>query len=87
VWSFRRGFLNHITLSVQGRTDGKGKFDWGNAIADAGILSGITCLTGVSALVGSHAFSAESLLIVLSATGIEFLTFLALKRGLVERKV
>jgi hypothetical protein len=74
-----------ITLRVQGRTNTEGKFDWGNAVVDASILSGITFFTGLTALAGSHALSVDSLCILSSSVGVEFLTFLSLKRGLIPQ--
>ncbi len=74
-----------IHLSVQGHRDSKGKFDWASAVLDAAIISGITFFTGLGTLASSAAISPNSLCILLSAVGAEFLGILATKRGLVKK--
>jgi hypothetical protein len=77
-----RGFLvcctNEETNAVER------KFDWGNALIDAGITSGITFF---SALGGGAVAGVNGIHMIESATIAafsQFFVFLALKRGLVK---
>ncbi len=74
-----------IHLSMRGQRNKEGKFDWGSAILDAAIISGITFFTGLGTLASSAAISPMSLCVLLSAVGAEFLGILATKRGLVQK--
>jgi hypothetical protein len=74
-----------IHLSLRGQTDSEGKFDWHEAILDAGIISGITFFTGLGTLASSAAISLTSFCVLLSAVGTEFLGILAAKRGLIQK--
>jgi|GEM_PF-1320591 hypothetical protein len=74
-----------IHLSLQGHRDSKGKFDWASAVLDAGIISGITFFTGLGTLASSCAITPDSLCVLLSAVGAEFMGILATKRGLVKK--
>jgi hypothetical protein len=77
--------IGKIHLSLKGHRDKKGKFDWSGAVLDAGIISGITFLTGLGTLASSVAISATSICVLLSAVGAEFLGILATKRGIVQK--
>jgi hypothetical protein len=76
-----------IHLSMRGHKDKQGKFDWVSAVLDALIISGMTFFTGLGTLASSTALSPESLCVLLSAVGAEFLGILATKRGLVQKTV
>jgi hypothetical protein len=80
-------FVCKIHLSMRGHRDKQGKFDWASAVLDAGIISGITFFTGLGTLASSCAITPESLCVLLSAVGAEFLGILATKRGLVQKTV
>jgi hypothetical protein len=56
----------------------KPKFDWGDALIDAVIMSGVT---GITAYVGTG-----SELGAIKAGLLAFFTFLAIKRGLIEKQ-
>jgi hypothetical protein len=66
-------FVCKIHLSMRGHRDKQGKFDWTSAVLDALIISGITFFTGLGTLASSTAISPESLCVLLSAVGAEFL--------------
>ncbi len=78
-------FVGKIHLSIRGQKDAKGRFDWSSAVLDAAIISGITFFTGLGTLASSCAISPESLCVLLSAVGAEFMGILATKRGLVKK--
>jgi len=59
-------------------------FDWGNAVGDAVILSGITFFTTVGATAYVGVSGQNVLLAGLLAAGGQFFTILALKRGLIK---
>jgi hypothetical protein len=74
---------DHIHLSIRGRRNKQGKFDWCEAVVDAGIISGMSFFTGLGALAASNAISMLSLCVLLCASGGEFLSILAAKRRLI----
>ncbi len=78
-------FVGKIHLSMRGHCDKQGKFDWTSAVMDAAIISGITFFTGLGTLASSYAITSNSLCVLLSAVGAEFLGILATKRGLVKK--
>jgi hypothetical protein len=78
-------FVGKIHLSMRGHRDKQGKFDWTSAVMDAAIISGITFFTGGGTLASSSAITTNSLCVLLSAVGAEFLGILATKRGLVKK--
>jgi hypothetical protein len=80
-------FVGKIHLSMRGHNNRQGKFDWTSAVLDASIISGITFFTGLGTLASSYAITPESLCVLLSAVGAEFLGILATKRGLVQKTV
>jgi hypothetical protein len=73
-----------VCCTNQKTTDVEQKFDWGNALIDAAITSGITFF---SALGGGAVAGITDVHILESATVAalsQFFVFLALKRGLVK---
>lgn len=70
--------------------NGKGSlkevFDWGDALADSGILAGLSFFTtmGATHLVGVPTL--EAVLAGAIAGSIEFFTLMAIKRGLKEKR-
>ena len=80
-------FVGKIHLSMRGHHNKQGKFDWASAVLDASIISGITFFTGLGTLASSCAITPDSLCVLLSAVGAEFLGILATKRGLVQKTV
>ncbi|HEY9753909.1 MAG TPA: hypothetical protein V6C97_01980 [Oculatellaceae cyanobacterium] len=78
----REVIMRKIQLSLRGQRTEQGKFDWTSAVLDAVIISGITLFTGLGTLASSNAVTANSVCILLSAVGAEFLGILATKRGL-----
>ena len=83
MFSFNREFvLSKIQLSLRGQRSEDGEFDWISAVLDAALISGITLFTGLGTLASSCAVTANSVCILFSAVGAEFLGILATKRGL-----
>lgn len=73
-------------LNRKGKNNENGSFDWKDALIDAGITSGLTFFTalGGSSLFGSDPWTAVASAAVAAAG--QFFLFLALKRGLRERR-
>jgi hypothetical protein len=79
-----KGFIIYCTNTISSAREHK--FDWGNALVDASITSGVTFF---SALGGSSVAGFEgvpSLKAAIIAAFTQFFIFLALKRGIVESK-
>lgn len=74
-------------LNRKGKNNLNGSFDWKDALIDALITAGITaCTVGVTMTGTGLIYSREGqLTLVFSVLG-EFLIFLAVKRGLREKK-
>ena len=60
-------------------------FDWGNAVGDALILSGITFFSTLGATAYVGVIGKDVLIAGLLAAGAQFFTVLALKRGLITK--
>jgi len=77
-----------VELSRNGKSNPDGKFDWGDAVADAGIMAGVTFFTTLTGISVSGLM--KSPLEGLMASGISalahFFTILAVKRGLIKRE-
>jgi len=76
-------FSTRLTFSIKGKTTQEDGFDWKAACVDAGIISLITFFTGIGTLVSVDALSLNSLVVLLTACGSEFMGMLAMKRGLI----
>jgi len=79
-----------ITLSVRGNTytdeNGDKRFDWRNALIDAGIIA---ALTFFSTLAGTKTASLPDITCLYSAfisAAVQFFTILAMKRGIIKRE-
>ena len=75
-----------MVLSVKGQNDSNGKFDWKNAIIDAGILALFTLLTTLGGLGMTGGIGTRDLLAAGIAAGIQFFAVLATKRGLMAQQ-
>ena len=78
-----------VTLSVRGNTftdeNGNKKFDWKNALIDAGIIA---ALTFFSTLAGTKTASLPDVACLYSAfiaSMVQFFTILGMKRGIIRR--
>jgi hypothetical protein len=78
----REAILSKVQLSLRGQRSENGTFDWTSAVLDAAIISGITLCTGLGTLASSAALTANSVCVLFSAVGAEFLGIVATKRGL-----
>jgi len=77
-----------VDLTPKGKNNPDGKFDWGDAVADALILAGVSFFTSLGAL-GVSGLLTNPLQGLLSAgisAGANFCIILATKRGLVKRE-
>jgi hypothetical protein len=74
-----------VHLSFKGRRNKHGRFDWGEAVIDAGIISGLSFFTGLGALAASGSVSVVGGVVLLCACGAEFLSILAAKRRLIPK--
>ena len=77
-----------VTLSVVGRLTPviSNGFDWGNAICDAVILSGITFFGTIGGTAYVGVAGKDILIAGLIAAGSQFFAVLALKRGLIKKE-
>lgn len=76
------GKIKAVCLNANGVT--VKQFDWGNALADSLIFAGIGFFTTyASGLTIGHTV-ADSLHLALVTAGLQFLTFLAVKRGIIK---
>lgn len=64
---------------------GEPSFDWENAFIDAAIMGGLTFMTTLVSIgySGIHADPVQCVIIAALSGGLQFLTILAIKRGLV----
>lgn len=79
-----KGFIVRCTNKITDAVDQR--FDWGNALIDATITSAVTFF---SALGGGAVAGINNITLIESATVAalsQFFIFLALKRGLIQRK-
>ena len=79
-----------ITLSIRGEKyvdeDGNEKFDWKNALIDAGIIA---CLTFFSTLAGTKTAGLPDITSLYSAfisSMVQFFSVLAIKRGIIKKQ-
>ena len=83
----KRSFLKMFSrLSLNGKTNGDGGFDWNNAFADASVMASSSFMStlaglGATGLLGSPQ---TALCACLISAGCQFFTILALKRGLIK---
>jgi len=71
-------------LSVRGKNNPDGSFNWGDALADAGISAGMTFFTTLGGL-GATGLASDpktTLLAAAISAGAQFFVALAVKRGL-----
>jgi hypothetical protein len=62
------------------------KFDWSDAIADAAIVSGIGFLAAFGGTGAAGVPTKEALWAAFVTAGVQFLTIMGLKRGLITKK-
>jgi hypothetical protein len=73
-------------LSLNGKTNGQGTFDWSDAFADASIMAGSSFMStlaglGATGLLGNPV---QGICACAISGGAEFFIILALKRGLIK---
>jgi hypothetical protein len=61
------------------------KFDWGDALADAGILAGITFFTALSGIKLAEVQTTKAVTGAGISASLQFLTIIALKRKLIKQ--
>lgn len=73
-------------LSVRGKNNSNGSFDWKDAVLDAGVSAGLTFFITLGALsVTSLLSNTEGYVAAGIAAGGQFFAILAAKRGLVKK--
>ena len=81
-----KGLLPRVTLTIKGKDNVDGGFDWSNALIDAAILCGITFAVGFSPIMSDGVATVAEVSNLVCAVVLEFLGFLGLKRNLKEEK-
>lgn len=76
-----------MVLSRNGKNNEQGGFDWGDALADAGIMAGSTFFLTLAGMgvAGMMTDIKSALLGAVIAAGGQFFAILAVKRGLREK--
>lgn len=73
-------------LTIRGRNNTDGSFDWKDAIMDAGISAGLTFFTTLGALGAMQMISdAQGYIAAGIAAGGQFFAILCMKRGLIKK--
>jgi len=73
-------------LNRNGKNNENGSFDWKNAVADAGIMAGLTFFTSLGGMAVVIPITERTLIGAGIAACGEFFLILAIKRGLREKK-
>jgi hypothetical protein len=74
-----------LRLTTSGKTDANGKFDWTDAVCDAGITSAITFFTTLGGAGVASSNWRVGLVTATISAATQFFVFLAIKRGLVQK--
>jgi len=72
-------------LSIHGRNNNDGSFNWKDALIDAGILALLTFFTSLGGLSATGMVSGREVLSAGIAAATQFFMTLAIKRGLREK--
>ena len=76
----------NMVLSRNGKNNPNGSFDWGDALADAAIMAGLTFFTTLGGLAVTDLLKNPAAWLSAGiAAGAQFCAILALKRGLREK--
>ena len=73
-------------LSIHGKVDENGNFDWKDALIDAGILACLTFCTALGGLSATGVIGARELVSATIAAATQFFMTLAIKRGLKKKE-
>lgn len=73
-------------LSVRGKNNENGSFDWKNAVIDAGIMAGLTFFTSVGGMSAVNIPTEQGAIAAGIAAATQFFLVLAIKRGLREKE-
>ena len=73
-------------LSVYGRSNPDGSFNWKDALIDAGIMACLTFFTSLGGLGATGIITVREVLAAGIAAATEFFMVLAIKRGLKKEK-
>ena len=71
-----------MVLSVKGKNNRDGNFNWHDAVVDALIMAGLTFFTALGGLGATGALMGREVLAAGIAAGTQFCLTLAIKRGL-----
>lgn len=72
-------------LTVKGKNNEDGTFNWKDALIDAGIMAGLTFCMTLSSLASTGAITLREVAAAGLAAAYQFFSVLALKRGLREK--
>jgi len=73
-------------LTVYGKVDSNGNFDWRDALIDAAIMAALTFFTALGGLGATGDIALREILAAGIAGATEFFMVLAIKRGLKKEK-
>jgi len=73
-------------LTVYGKVDSNGNFDWKDALIDAAIMAALTFFTALGGLGATGSICIREVLAAGIAGATEFFMVLAIKRGLKKEK-
>jgi hypothetical protein len=82
----RINVLKSVSKSANKTVSEVSKFDWGDALADALIVSGIGFLAAFGGTGAAGVPTKEALWAAFVTAGVQFLTIMGLKRGLITKK-
>ena len=69
-------------LTIKGKINPEGRFDWRDALIDAGIMAALTFFTSLGGLGATGIITGREFLAAGIAAATEFFLILAIKRGL-----
>jgi len=72
-------------LTIRGRVNPEGRFDWRDALIDSGIMAALTFFTSIGGLGATGEVAGRELVAAAIAAATEFWLILAIKRGLKRR--
>jgi len=74
-----------MVLTLRGRNNEGGSFDWNDTLIDAGIMAGLTFFTSLGGLGLTGAIGLREVLAAGVAAATQFFSILAIKRGLRQK--
>jgi len=78
--------VEQVMLSIYGKVDANGNFNWKDALIDAGIMAALTFFTALGGLGATGDIALREILAAGVAGATEFFMVLAIKRGLKKER-